>query len=109
MEHIVPRSRGRTDALANRALACQGCNNRKYNHTDTFDPISGEQVALYNPRQQLWHEHFTWNEDYTLMLGLTRVGRATVERLQLNRDGVVNLRRVLARVGEHPPAGATGE
>jgi hypothetical protein len=29
---------------------------------------------------------------------------AKVERLQLNREGVVNLRRVLYAIGEHPPA-----
>jgi hypothetical protein len=29
--------------------------------------------------------------------------RATVEKLQLNRAGVINLRRVLRTFGEHPP------
>jgi hypothetical protein len=36
-------------------------------------------------------------------IGLTPTGRATVERLQLNREGVVNLRRVLRTIGQHPP------
>jgi hypothetical protein len=35
--------------------------------------------------------------------GLTPVGRATIESLQLNREGLVNMRRVLHAVGEHPP------
>jgi hypothetical protein len=30
-------------------------------------------------------------------------GRATVEKLQVNREGVVNLRRVPREAGEHPP------
>ena len=34
---------------------------------------------------------------------LTPKGRATVARLQLNREGVVNLRRLLRRIGKHPP------
>jgi hypothetical protein len=37
------------------------------------------------------------------ILGLTAIGRATVEALQLNRAALVNLRRVLVKAGEHPP------
>jgi hypothetical protein len=32
------------------------------------------------------------------------MGRATVLALQLNRLELVNLRRALAAIGEHPPA-----
>jgi hypothetical protein len=77
--------------------------NHKYTKTSGLDPRSGERVALYNPRQQRWSEHFAWSADYTLILGLTPTGRATVETLHLNRVGLVNLRRVLFAVGEHPP------
>ena len=34
---------------------------------------------------------------------LTPIGRATVDKLQLNRPGVVNLRAILRDAGEHPP------
>ncbi|MEG4968235.1 hypothetical protein QUB11_16585 [Microcoleus sp. B6-A1] len=37
------------------------------------------------------------------MLGLTPTGRATIDRLQLNREGVVNLRGVLHSIALHPP------
>ncbi|MBI3360159.1 MAG: HNH endonuclease [Chloroflexi bacterium] len=30
IEHVTPHARGGTDHLDNLALACQGCNNRKY-------------------------------------------------------------------------------
>src|ERR1051326_8965524 len=36
--------------------------------------------------------------------GLTPIGRATIAALDLNRIGLVNLRRVLPSFGEHPPA-----
>ena len=104
VEHIVPRSRGGTDADTNLAWSCQGCNNRKYTSVEALDPVSGETAPLYHPRRQRWHEHFAWNEDYTVVLGLTPTGRATVEKLQLNRTGVVNLRRVLHRIDAHPLA-----
>jgi 5-methylcytosine-specific restriction endonuclease McrA len=34
VEHIRPISRGGTSGLNNLALACSGCNGRKYNKTD---------------------------------------------------------------------------
>jgi hypothetical protein len=86
------------------AWSCQGCNNRKYTSVEALDPVSGETAPLYHPRRQRWHEHFAWNENYTVVLGLTPTGRATVEKLQLNRAGVVNLRHVLHRIDAHPPA-----
>ena len=104
VEHIKPRSRGGKTTLDNLALACQGCNNHKYTKTERRDPVSGDIVPLYHPRQQQWHDHFAWNDDFTLIIGLTPTGRATVEALQLNRKGVVNLRRILYAMGEHPPA-----
>jgi len=104
VEHIKPRSQGGKTTLDNLALACQGCNNHKYTKTEGRDPVSGDIVPLYHPRQQQWHDHFTWNNDFTLIIGLTPTGRATVEALQLNRKGVVNLRRILYAMGEHPPA-----
>lgn len=103
VEHILPRVRGGVSEPTNLALACQGCNNRKYTAIDAIDPVTGETVALFHPRQERWQDHFTWNEDHSLMLGLTPIGRATVEKLQLNRAALVSLRRVLRSVGEHPP------
>lgn len=103
IEHIIPRSAGGETALDNLALSCQGCNNHKYNKTEGRDPVSGDTVPLYHPRKQRWSNHFAWNDDFTLIIGLTPTGRSTVETLQLNREGVVNLRRVLYAMGEHPP------
>jgi 5-methylcytosine-specific restriction endonuclease McrA len=106
VEHIRPRSRGGKTTLDNLALACQGCNSHKYAKTDSQDPASGEIVQLYHPRQQEWDEHFRWSEDFTLIVGITPTGRATVEALRLNRKNLVNLRRVLYEMGEHPPKGS---
>jgi hypothetical protein len=107
VEHIVPRSRGGTSELSNLALSCQGCNNRKYINLEALDRVTGEVVSLYHPRQHLWSDHFTWTPDYLLILGLSPTGRATVEKLQLNRAGVINLRRILHAFGEHPPQTGT--
>lgn len=105
VEHIVPRSKGGTSDLENLALSCQGCNNHKYTKIEDLDPVSKARVPLYHPREHNWANHFAWNMDCTLVIGLTSIGRATVEALQLNREGLVNLRRVLFTLGEHPPVG----
>ena len=103
VEHIIPLIKGGKNTLDNLAFACQGCNNRKFTSTEAFDPISQTTVPLFNPRQHQWAEHFAWSNDGALILGLTPVGRASVEKLQLNRTGLVNLRRILFEAGEHPP------
>jgi hypothetical protein len=61
----MPRSKGGTDKDDNLALACQGCNNRKYTHVEARDPVTGKLVSLYHPRRQRWADHFGWNEDRT--------------------------------------------
>ncbi len=47
VEHIYPMSKGGQTVLDNLALACQGCNNYKYNKTEGIDPVCGEVFSLY--------------------------------------------------------------
>lgn len=103
VEHIIPLSRGGANALENLAFACQGCNNRKYTNTEAVDSVTQAIVPLFHPRRHHWSDHFAWSDDTLLVLGLISIGRATVEKLQLNRAGLVNLRRILVEAGEHPP------
>jgi HNH endonuclease len=104
IEHIVPRSKGGSDLEGNLAFSCQGCNGHKHTVVEAIDPINGESTALYNPRIHHWDEHFIWDEDFSIIVGRTAIGRATIERLCLNRIGVVNLRQVLRKLDRHPPA-----
>ncbi len=102
-EHILLRVQGGATRLDNLALACQGCNNHKYDKVEAPDPVSGQMVPLYHPRRDAWDTHFVWSDDFTLIIGITPTGRATVDALHLNRDGVVNLRRLPYAIGQHPP------
>ena len=38
-----------------------------------------------------------------MMIGLTPIGRATITELELNRQGVVNQRKLLLLIRKHPP------
>jgi len=102
VEHIAPRTRGGKTELDNLAFACQGCNGHKYTKTAGYDSVSNQFAPLYHPRQQKWRNHFRWNNDFSLIVGVTPTGRATVDTLQLNRHGVQNLRHVLYAMGKHP-------
>ena len=103
IDHIQPVSRGGKTIAENLALSCKTCNNYKYTKTEALDPVTNQSVSLFHPREMAWEEHFTWNEDVTQSIGITSVGRATIALLQINREGVVNMRRVLAIMGYHPP------
>lgn len=103
VEHIKPRQAGGETTLENLAWSCFGCNSHKHTKTQAIDPQTNQKEPLYNPRQQVWTEHFCWSSDFTQIIGKTPCGRATVEALRLNRAGVVNLRRLLSMAGLHPP------
>jgi len=103
IDHIIPSAQGGTDNEENLWLACSLCNNYKGSQIEARDPLTGEIVALFNPRRQRWIDHFQWNEDGTLVEGITSVGRATITALQLNNVLAVTVRRGWVRAGWHPP------
>lgn len=103
IEHIVPIVRGGTTTLDNLALSCAGCNGHKYDKVAGTDPITGIQCPLYNPRIHDWDAHFSWSDDMLHLLGASEIGRATIATLKLNRQRVVNLRRLLMLAELHPP------
>lgn len=109
IEHIIPVEKGGPTTAENLASSCQGCNSHKYTKTEAIDPLTKQLVSLFHPRVQQWSEHFTWNQDCSLIIGLTPTGRATVEALRMNRPGVINLRQALYAAGKHPPVSSDTE
>jgi hypothetical protein len=57
IEHIVAKQHGGHDTLDNLALACHRCNLQKGPNLSGID-LSGNAVALFHPRRDLWMEHF---------------------------------------------------
>jgi hypothetical protein len=60
-------------------------------------------MALFNPRQQLWIDHFAWSEDGTEIIGKAPCGRATITALKMNNAEIVVARRLWVSVGWWPP------
>lgn len=103
IDHIIPCARGGATTSDNLCLACAACNGFKLDHVEALDPQSNQPVALFNPRQQQWREHFAWSDDGTRVAGLTPCGRATVLALKLNRPLAVAARAVWVSINRHPP------
>lgn len=67
------------------------------------DPETGTETALFNPRTQVWREHFAYSAGSTLISGITSCGRATVKALKLNHPAHVEARRWWVELGVYPP------
>lgn len=95
LEHIVPASQGGDDWPSNRALSCASCNLAKGNRMSGLDPLTRSEVALFNPRTQIWSEHFKWAGDCQSIEGITPCGRATVVALDMNNSDLRRQARLL--------------
>lgn len=101
IDHIVPVVAGGETIAENLALACVSCSLRKGARQNLEDSETGKVVSIFNPRQQVWKEHFDWNG--VQVVGLTATGRATVQALDLNRATMLAIRAEEELLGRHPP------
>jgi hypothetical protein len=101
LDHIQPRAAGGPTTSDNLALACVSCSLRKWAKQTATDPDSNQEVPLFNPRTQLWTEHFRWEQE--TIVPLTSTGRATVSALAMNRPMIIAIRQEEALRGRHPP------
>jgi hypothetical protein len=74
------------------------CNLNKGPNIAGLDPLSSRLVPLFNPRRQRWERHFRWSG--SVVIGRTRVGRATIAVLGMNQPERVELRRDLIAAGD---------
>src|SRR5215472_6425849 len=90
VEHIVSKQHGGSDDPSGLALACDRCNAYKGPNLTSIDPDTRTVVALFNPRADVWEEHFVVQGGQ--IVGLTSKGRATVRLLNMNAARRVELR-----------------
>jgi hypothetical protein len=82
VEHIRARQHGGGDDPSNLALACPDCNAKKGPNVATISAATGAIVELFDPRKYQWQEHFTMID--AEIVGITEIGRATVQLLDMN-------------------------
>ncbi len=100
VEHIIPLSKNGSDEEQNWALSCRICNLRKLDYTDGFDPVSQQTLRLFNPRIDVWDEHFVVQREPPFRLeGKTPIGRATGERLEMNSPLQLRARELWIALG----------
>src|SRR5437867_2415494 len=83
VNHIRPRSKGGETNIKNLVLQCPYCSLHKADKIDATDPMTEQLSRLFHPLQDSWHEHFVLQPDGTCV-GLTSVGRATIDALRMN-------------------------
>ena len=91
----MPLACGGVSTADNLACACHGCNLLKADHRTGWDAAAQQEKPLFNPRTERWKDHFHWSANGQEIVPLTPTGRATVQRLSLNRPGLRNLRRLM--------------
>ncbi len=95
-DHIIARKHGGSDDLENLAWACFQCNTNKGSDIASYD--NDVLTALFNPRTQIWNDHFEIDE--LLIVGKTAVGRVTVRTLDMNQAEQIEVRYRLRRAGK---------
>jgi hypothetical protein len=97
IEHIRARQHQGGDDPANLALACPDCNAKKGPNVATISPDTGQVIELFNPRNHRWEEHFAMLGPE--IVGLTEIGRATVQLLDMNEEERLAIRAQLQAEG----------
>lgn len=100
IEHIRPRTCGGETRSENLALACPSCNLHKADRSHIIDPETGARVELFHPRGHRWHEHFAWQG--TAVVGLTQIGRMTLQALDFNHPRRLRVREAERMFGLFP-------
>jgi len=101
IDDIVPDSHGGKTKEENLALACVSCSLRKEARQSAIDLETNKRVRLFHPRRDEWEDHFQWAG--VEIIGLTAIGRATINLLKLNRPSILLIREEESLRGRFPP------
>src|SRR5947209_952481 len=93
IDHVISQKHHGPTTADNLALCCYRDNSYKGPNIAGIDPDTGEVTRLFHPRRDAWEEHFQW--DGPELIGLTAIGRATIDVLAINLPQRVEHRRLL--------------
>lgn len=98
VDHIISLKHGGETHADNLAYACQICNLNKGTDIYTFLGSPATPVRFFNPRTDVWREHFEVDESGAVA-AKTSIGAATLKILNLNHPESVIERREMIRFG----------
>ena len=104
VDHIISEKHGGLTTADNLAFACSICNLRKGSDIASLTS-SGILTRLYNPRTDIWSQHFALSDD--VIEPLTDIGEVTVSLLQLNTNERVLERQELIEIQSYPSEAAS--
>ena len=96
-DHIISQKHGGSNSLENLALACFPCNRHKGTDIASYDDLTGNLTAFFNPQTNIWAEHFLFQD--AEIIPLTAEARVTVKLLQLNDAVRIEQRQILIELG----------
>jgi hypothetical protein len=100
IDHIIAEKHGGETVAENLCLACYHCNRHKGADLGSIDPQTRALTPLFNPRRDIWAEHFQLNG--AVIEPLTPQGRVTVFLLHLNDPDRLEERATLIRLKRYP-------
>jgi hypothetical protein len=100
VDHIIAEKHGGLTTDDNLAFACFACNRYKGSDIASIDHHTAKVTSLFNPRQQVWTDHFAL--EGPTIVPLTAEGRVTERLLRLNIEQRLRRREELIVLGRYP-------
>jgi hypothetical protein len=100
IEHIISVKHDGETAAENLAYACQPCNRAKGSDLGSISRSSRQLTRFFNPRTDVWREHFTLQDG--MIVPLTEIGEVTARIFDFNHPERVAERQGLQQIGHYP-------
>lgn len=109
VDHIISEKHGGLTNAENLAYACMTCNRNKGSDVGSIVmPLdSGIFSRFFNPRTDLWYEHFSLNNSNAItIVPLSHIGEVTTRILRFNNAECLLERQALHDINRYPTAEA---
>jgi hypothetical protein len=102
IDHIISEKHGGATSEENLAYASLFCNRLKGSDTSSLLPGTNQLIRFFNPRTDLWSEHFAFDPDSLHIVTRTSIGEATARIFGFNQMDRLTERHALAVLGRYP-------
>jgi hypothetical protein len=103
VDHIISLKHGGSSEADNLAYACALCNRSKGSDIGSIS-TTGEFIRFFNPRTDLWSDHFRLES--AAIHPLTTIGEVTAHILEFNNSARLHEREEMIRFGKYPSEAA---